>query len=81
MALECVSGEKYPTLSYSLFTYLSLLHWLQEFEDTESLPNVITLGIEAAQKKLLKFFDKATVESELYYTATSEVFLHIIGLF
>ena len=48
MALECVSGEKYPTLSYSLFTYLSLLHQLQEFEDTESLSNVISLGIEAA---------------------------------
>ena len=81
MASECISSEKYLTLSYTLFTYLSLLHQLQEFEDTESLSDVITLGIKAAQKKLLKFFDKATAESELYYTATSEVFLHIIGLF
>jgi hypothetical protein len=71
-ASTMISGSQYPTLSLSLYYYLSLLATLDAAHKSaivEDFPN-LQAGIDAAKTKLIKFFDKSTAESEYYYFAT-----------
>ena len=68
-----MSGSQYPTLSLSLYFYLSLLSTLEVAQNSnaaEDFPCLLA-GIQAAKQKLIKFFDKSMAESEFYYFATS----------
>ena len=63
-SMDCLyyswDAVKFPTLLYSLFTYLSLLDH-REFEASNL--EISAASIDAAHSKLLKFFDKAIAES------------------
>jgi hypothetical protein len=68
-----MSGEKYPTLSSSLAMYTGLVAHVQAFSKSPQALEMPQLqdGLNACLEKLLKFFDKSTLESEYYYHATS----------
>lgn len=67
-----MAGQEYPTLSYALITYVTLLHHVDKISKSPSAVSSTGLqaGVAACKAKLLKFFDKSTFESELYYIAT-----------
>ena len=68
-----MSGSQYPTLSLSLYFYLSLLSTLETAQNSkaaEDFPHLLA-SIQAAKQKLIKFFGKSTAESEFYYFVTS----------
>ncbi|CUA76039.1 Zinc finger BED domain-containing protein DAYSLEEPER [Rhizoctonia solani] len=71
-ATQKMSGEKYPTLSFSLRVYSLLINYVSTLADAPSVQSVPSLmnGLEACQAKLLEFFDKSTFDSEYYYFAT-----------
>ena len=73
-ASEFMSGQKYPTLSSSLYCFVKLTKKLSEFQRTEDARTSPALrqGLCAAKEKLMKYFDCCTFESEYYYFATCE---------
>lgn len=67
-----MAGQEYPTLSFALITYVTLLRHIDNISKSPSAIGSagLRVGVEACKAKLLKFFDKSTFESELYYIAT-----------
>lgn len=71
-ASDRMAGQEYPTLSFALITYVTLLRHIDNISKSPSAIGSagLRVGVEACKAKLLKFFDKSTFESELYYIAT-----------
>jgi hypothetical protein len=71
-ASEFISGKKYPTISASLHIYTQLVKFVVKNKSSDEACNRAGFleGLEAAETKLLKFFDKSTLESEYYYIGT-----------
>ncbi|CAE7119567.1 unnamed protein product [Rhizoctonia solani] len=70
-ALTRISGEKYPTLSFSLHIYFVLIAYVFELEKeplAQQNPAVLN-GIRSCKSKLQEFLDKSTRDSEYYYYA------------
>ncbi|KAG8687097.1 hypothetical protein FRC11_007801 [Ceratobasidium sp. 423] len=67
-----MSGEKYPTLSFSLRVYSLLINYVSKLMNMPTIQSTPSLmnGLEACQKKLLEFFDQSTFDSKYYYFAT-----------
>lgn len=63
-----MAGQEYPTLSYALITYVTLLRHLDNIGKSPSTVSSAGLqaGVAACKAKSLKFFDKSTFESQLY---------------
>ncbi|GAB1526504.1 hypothetical protein RhiTH_009671 [Rhizoctonia solani] len=70
-ALVRISGEKYPTLSFSLHIYFVLILYVNSLEaESEVQQNPLILsGIQACKLKLQDFLDKSTRDSQYYYYA------------
>ena len=70
-----MSGQKYPTLSASLFTYTKLMKHLNMIKVTAKVQtsHILHGAINAAFAKLDKYFDCSTWESEYYYYACGTV--------
>lgn len=69
-----MSGEKDPTLSFSLRVYFILISYVTTLEKgllERDSPAALN-GVQACKEKLLEFFDKSTYDSEYYYFAMSE---------
>lgn len=68
-----MSCGHYPTLSSSIFVYVSLIDHIEKLE-TEALSlnnsEVLLQGLLACKTKLNDYFDRSTFESEYYYFAT-----------
>ncbi|CAE6431808.1 unnamed protein product [Rhizoctonia solani] len=66
-----ISGEKYPTLSFSLRIYFILIQYVTRLEqDSTAMRSSITLrGLKACKEKLVEYLDKSTYDSEYYYFA------------
>ncbi|CAE7143516.1 unnamed protein product [Rhizoctonia solani] len=66
-----ISGEKYPTLSFSLQIYFILIQYVTRLEeDSAIMRSPVTLrGLKACKGKLVEYFDKSTYDSEYYYFA------------
>jgi hypothetical protein len=73
-----ISGEKYPTISFSLRIYFVLIARLIKLEnDVDVMRSSAALsGMRACKEKLLEYFDKSTYDSEYYYFAMSESITH-----
>ncbi|CAE7152603.1 unnamed protein product, partial [Rhizoctonia solani] len=70
-ALVCMSGEKYPTLSFSLHIYLVLIGYVSNLENDSTVrqnPPALN-GIRACKAKLQEFLDRSTKDSQYYYFA------------
>ncbi|QRV94993.1 AC9 transposase [Ceratobasidium sp. AG-Ba] len=67
----CVSGEKYPTLSFSLRVYFVLISYVTRLQNDSSVQNspAALAGVRACREKLLQYFDQSTYDSEYYYFA------------
>ena len=67
-----MSGKKYPTLSASLYVYTLIAKEITKNKSSmEALMNpVLQCALDAAEMKMMKFFDKSMAESEYYYIAT-----------
>ncbi|KIO17384.1 hypothetical protein M407DRAFT_32942 [Tulasnella calospora MUT 4182] len=78
-----MAGQEYLTLSFALITYVTLLHHVDNISKSPSAVGSpgLRAGVEVCKAKLLKFFDKSTFESELYYIATVLDPLFKISLF
>ncbi|EUC54484.1 Ac transposase, putative [Rhizoctonia solani AG-3 Rhs1AP] len=70
-ALVRISGEKYPTLSFSLHIYFVLIGYVSELENDSTVrQNLPALnGIRACKSKLQEFLDRSTKDSHYYYFA------------
>ncbi|CUA76156.1 Zinc finger BED domain-containing protein RICESLEEPER 2 [Rhizoctonia solani] len=77
-ALVRISGEKYPTLSFSLHIYFVLIGYVSELENDSTVrQNLLALnGIRACKSKLHKFLDQSTKDSQYYYFAMDK--FHIL---
>ncbi|KAF8705378.1 protein dimerization, partial [Rhizoctonia solani] len=70
-ALVRISGEKYPTLSFSLHIYFVLILYVNSLEaesEVRQNPSILS-GIQACKLKLQDFLDKLTRDSQYYYYA------------
>ncbi|KAG7089736.1 hypothetical protein E1B28_011390 [Marasmius oreades] len=66
-----MSSGSFPTLSASLLVYVKLMKAVDEFMDSDTARKHASVyaGLEACKKKLEKYYDKSTSESEYYYAA------------
>jgi len=73
-ASTTVSGSQYPTLSLTLLAFLKLIDDTNKVMGrTEVKKNAtLTYALECCKAKLEEYYDKTTMESELYYFASSE---------
>lgn len=68
-----MEGSTYPTLGFSLCTYIGLLIDLEEYMADEFAlrnPNMMR-GLRACYNKIKKYLDQSSSESFKYYHATS----------
>ncbi|KAG9088242.1 hypothetical protein FS749_002330 [Ceratobasidium sp. UAMH 11750] len=65
----CISGEKYPTLSFSLQIYFLLINYVTKLEQDSVVLGLPTTrhGLQACKEKLIEYFDHAMYDSEYYY--------------
>lgn len=68
-ASERMAGEKYPTLSFSLVSYIKLLDHIQAFRTRVRPTGDLELAIDACEAKLRKYFIYSSSESIYYYIA------------
>ncbi|CAE6444320.1 unnamed protein product [Rhizoctonia solani] len=70
-ALTRISGEKYPTLSYSLYIYFVLITYVSELEKEPFVKENLGVlnAVQACMSKLQEFLDKSVKDSQYYYYA------------
>ncbi|CAE6479261.1 unnamed protein product [Rhizoctonia solani] len=70
-ALTRISGEKYPTLSFSLHIYFVLITYIAELEKEPFVKENMGVlnGVHACMSKLQEFLDKSVKDSQYYYYA------------
>jgi hypothetical protein len=72
-----VAGEKYPTLSFSLVSYVKLLDDIKDFRRTTKASGELALALDACEAKLKKYFVLSSSESIYYYIALGELVITI----
>lgn len=67
-----MAASSRPTLSSSMNSFVVLLDFVDEIKQSPTASNnpSVRAGIEACKDKLLKWFDRASKETEYYYFAT-----------
>lgn len=77
-----MAGEKYPTLSYSLATYVELLDSVQDFRHQHQVSEELAAALNACEAKLKKYFVISSRQSIYYYMALSEcnIYAHYADL-
>lgn len=68
-ASKRMAGEKYPTLSFSLVSYIKLLDHISAFRARVHPTGDLELAIDACEAKLRKYFVYSSSESIYYYIA------------
>ena len=64
-----MAGEKYPTLSYTLVTYVELLDNINNFRRTFQPTDQVLTALNACEAKLKKYFIISSHQSIFYYIA------------
>ena len=76
-ASERMAGEKYPTLSYSLVTYVELLDNINDFRHSFQPTGQLAAALNACEAKLKKYFTISSRQSIFYYIALSAYALYL----
>lgn len=76
-ASERMAGEKYPTLSFSLVTYVKLIDEVKAFRLKTKASGELATAINACEAKLKKYFVASSIESIYYYMALSKSQINI----
>jgi hypothetical protein len=68
-----MAGQKYPTLSYALATYVELLTTIQDFRRSTRASGELASALDACEAKLNKYFIISSNQSIYYYIALGEL--------
>jgi len=68
-----MAGEKYPTISFSLVSYVKLLDDVKVFRATTKPTGDLAAALNACEAKLVRYFTFSSVESIYYYIAVGEL--------
>lgn len=71
-ASERMAGEKYPTLSFALATYVELLTGVARFKRLNRPTGEFAAALNACELKLAKYFTTSSNQSIYYYIATGK---------